>query len=116
MIFRAGSEKGGCFETLRRCSFLLIIREIRFLRSRHVATKDDVKMQDTDQMMCWTLNDFPGLVNDIYFHQPPPLAGETPLLAQGHLIRFPLHVSWTSSEHFVQYGSGSIRERGDTDR
>jgi len=38
------------------------------------------------------------------------LSGETPLPAQGHRIRFPLHVSWTSSEHFVQYGSGSIRE------
>ena len=43
-------------------------------------------------------------------HQPLPLARTAPLLAQGHLIRFPLHVSWISSEHFVQYGCRSIRK------
>jgi hypothetical protein len=40
-----------------------------FLCSRHIAAKDDVKMQGTEKRRTidCTLNDFQGLVNDIYF-------------------------------------------------
>jgi hypothetical protein len=46
--FPGGIRKNECFETPGRGSFLLIIREIRYPCSRHVAARDDVKMQGTE--------------------------------------------------------------------
>lgn len=89
MIFRAGSEKGGCCETLGRLNFLLIMREVRCCVRDMLPPRTMFKMQDTDKKhtTIYTLNDVPGLVNHIY----SPFHGLYRKGAKSHLSPLHLH-------------------------